>query len=71
MQKDAPSPSQDLEDMQSLLYLTEEADAQLRNGNYAMALKKYTAIQKVCPPGTICGAYRDLFLCGRDVALGL
>ncbi|OJT12705.1 N-alpha-acetyltransferase 16, NatA auxiliary subunit [Trametes pubescens] len=45
--KDAPSPSQDLEDMQSLLYLTEEADAQLRNGNYAMALKKYTAIQKV------------------------
>ncbi|KAI0674538.1 NMDA receptor-regulated protein 1a [Trametes maxima] len=45
--KDAPSPSQDLEDMQSLLYLTEEADAQLRNGNYAMALKKYIAIQKV------------------------
>ena len=46
-QKDAPSPAQDLEDMQSLLYLTEEADAQLRIGNYAMALKKYVAIQKV------------------------
>ncbi|KAI0659393.1 NMDA receptor-regulated protein 1a [Cubamyces menziesii] len=45
--KDAPSPAQDLEDMQSLLYLTEEADAQLRIGNYAMALKKYVAIQKV------------------------
>ncbi|KAI0371305.1 NMDA receptor-regulated protein 1a [Pilatotrama ljubarskyi] len=45
--KDAPSPAQDLEDMQSLLYLTEEADAQLRNGNFAMALKKYAAIQKV------------------------
>ncbi|OSD08807.1 NMDA receptor-regulated protein 1a [Trametes coccinea BRFM310] len=45
--KDAPSPAQDLEDMQSLLYLTEEADAQLRLGNLAMALKKYVAIQKI------------------------
>ncbi|RPD56962.1 NMDA receptor-regulated protein 1a [Lentinus tigrinus ALCF2SS1-7] len=45
--KDAPSPSQDLEDMQSLGYLTEEADAHLRNGNLAMALKKYDAIFKV------------------------
>ncbi|KAH9849573.1 NMDA receptor-regulated protein 1a [Lenzites betulinus] len=45
--KDAPSPSQDLEDMQSLLYLIEEADAHRRNGNYAMALKRYLAVQKV------------------------
>ncbi|TBU45151.1 N-terminal acetyltransferase A, auxiliary subunit [Dichomitus squalens] len=45
--KDAPSPSQDLEDMQSLIYLTEEADAQLRNGNLAMALKKYDAIHRI------------------------
>ncbi|KAI0711428.1 NMDA receptor-regulated protein 1a [Earliella scabrosa] len=45
--KDAQSPSQDLEDMQSLVYLTEEADAQLRNGNLAMALKKYDAIHRI------------------------
>ncbi|KAI8986666.1 NMDA receptor-regulated protein 1a [Trametes punicea] len=45
--KDAASPAQDLEDMQSLLYLTEEADAQLRLGNYAMALKKYVGIAKI------------------------
>ncbi|TFK86666.1 N-terminal acetyltransferase A, auxiliary subunit [Polyporus arcularius HHB13444] len=45
--KDAPSPSQDLEDMQSLIYLTEEADAHLRNGDLAMALKKYDAIHKI------------------------
>ncbi|PCH44761.1 N-terminal acetyltransferase A auxiliary subunit [Wolfiporia cocos MD-104 SS10] len=45
--KDAPSPGADLEDMQSLLYLTEEADAYLRKGNLGMALKRYTAIQKV------------------------
>ncbi|PIL27725.1 hypothetical protein GSI_10878 [Ganoderma sinense ZZ0214-1] len=45
--KDAQSPSHDLEDMQSLIYLTEEADAQLRNGNLAMALKKYDAIHKI------------------------
>ncbi|KAI0634817.1 NMDA receptor-regulated protein 1a [Trametes polyzona] len=45
--KDAPSPSQDLEDMQSMLYLTEEADAQLRNGNLPMALKKYNTIVQV------------------------
>ena len=46
-QKDAQSPSHDLEDMQSFVYLTEEADAQLRNGNLAMALKKYDAIHKI------------------------
>ncbi len=46
-QKDAQSPSHDLEDMQSLIYLTEEADAQLRSGNLGMALKKYDAIHKI------------------------
>ncbi|KZT00643.1 NMDA receptor-regulated protein 1a [Laetiporus sulphureus 93-53] len=45
--KDAPSPGADLEDMQSLLYLTEEGDAHLRKGNLGMALKRYTAVQKV------------------------
>lgn len=33
--------------MQSLLYLTEEADAYHRKGNLGIALKKYGAIQKV------------------------
>ena len=33
--------------MQSLVYLTEDADAQLRNGNFAMALKRYDAISRV------------------------
>ena len=33
--------------MQSLIYLTEEADAQLRSGNLAMALKKYDAIHRI------------------------
>lgn len=37
--------------MQSLVYLTEEADAHLRNGDLAMALKKYDAIHKVRTPG--------------------
>ncbi|KAI0747030.1 NMDA receptor-regulated protein 1a [Daedaleopsis nitida] len=45
--KDAVSPSQDLEDMQSLVYLTEEADAHLRGGNLAMSLKKYDVIHEV------------------------
>ncbi|CCM05111.1 uncharacterized protein FIBRA_07318 [Fibroporia radiculosa] len=45
--KDASSPSADLEDMQSLLYLTEDADGQLRRGNLGLALKRYTAVQKV------------------------
>ncbi|OCH91292.1 NMDA receptor-regulated protein 1a [Obba rivulosa] len=45
--KDAASPGADLEDMQSLLFLTEEADAHLRNGNLGLALKRYLAIQKV------------------------
>ncbi|KAF7289948.1 hypothetical protein MIND_01370000 [Mycena indigotica] len=45
--KDAPSPGQDLEDMQSLFYLTEEADAHNRNGHLGPALKKYIAVSKV------------------------
>ncbi|KAL5521607.1 hypothetical protein ACEPAF_2355 [Sanghuangporus sanghuang] len=45
--KDAPSPGADLEEMQSLLYLTEEADCQKRLGKLGPALKKYLAIQRV------------------------
>lgn len=45
--KDAASPGADLEEMQSLLYLTEEANAQHQLGKLGPALKKYIAIQKV------------------------
>ncbi|KAJ7057790.1 NMDA receptor-regulated protein 1-domain-containing protein [Mycena amicta] len=45
--KDAPSPGQDLEDMQSLFYLTEEGDAHNRNGNFGPALKKYMAVNRI------------------------
>ncbi|KAJ6631099.1 NMDA receptor-regulated protein 1-domain-containing protein [Mycena sp. CBHHK59/15] len=45
--KDAASPGADLEDMQSLFYLVEEADAHNRNGNFGPALKKYMAVKKV------------------------
>ncbi|GBE89082.1 N-terminal acetyltransferase A complex subunit nat1 [Sparassis crispa] len=45
--KDAPSPGADLEEMQSLLYLMEEADAHVRKDNMGLALKRYTAVQKV------------------------
>ncbi|KAJ7627570.1 NMDA receptor-regulated protein 1-domain-containing protein [Mycena polygramma] len=45
--KDAASPGADLEDMQSLFYLVEEADAHNRNGNFGPALKKYMAVSKV------------------------
>ncbi|KAG6836733.1 hypothetical protein H0H93_004139 [Arthromyces matolae] len=45
--KDAVSPSSDLEDMQSLLYLIEEGDAHYRSGKLNLALKKYHAVQKV------------------------
>ncbi|RDB27479.1 N-alpha-acetyltransferase 16, NatA auxiliary subunit [Hypsizygus marmoreus] len=45
--KDAASPGADLEDMQSLLYLLEEADAHYRNGKLNLALKKYLAVQKI------------------------
>ncbi|KAF7350445.1 hypothetical protein MVEN_01349700 [Mycena venus] len=45
--KDAATPGADLEDMQSLLYLVEEADAHNRNGHFGPALKKYMAVNKV------------------------
>ncbi|KAK2461025.1 hypothetical protein APHAL10511_006966 [Amanita phalloides] len=45
--KDAVSTEADLEDMQSLLYLTELANAYYRIGKLNIALKKYTAIHKV------------------------
>ncbi|KII91268.1 hypothetical protein PLICRDRAFT_38004 [Plicaturopsis crispa FD-325 SS-3] len=45
--KDAASPGADLEEMQSLLYLTEEGDAHHRNGNLHLALKKYSIVQKL------------------------
>jgi hypothetical protein len=31
-----------------MLYLVEEADSQYRNGKLNLALKRYTAINKVC-----------------------
>ncbi|EEB99330.1 hypothetical protein MPER_01010, partial [Moniliophthora perniciosa FA553] len=45
--KDAQSPGADLEDMQSLLYLSEEADARYRSGKLHLALKKYVAVHKI------------------------
>ncbi|KAL1747385.1 NMDA receptor-regulated protein 1-domain-containing protein [Schizophyllum fasciatum] len=45
--KDAPSPGADLEDMQSLLYLTEQAKAHEHAGQSSLALKRYVAIAKV------------------------
>ncbi|KAF8899782.1 NMDA receptor-regulated protein 1a [Gymnopilus junonius] len=45
--KDAPSPASDLEDMQSLLFLLEEAAAYARLGKPNMALKRYMAVKKV------------------------
>ncbi|TDL19618.1 N-terminal acetyltransferase A auxiliary subunit [Rickenella mellea] len=45
--KDAASPGADLEDMQSLLYMLEEASAQNRLNRPGLALKRYLAIQKV------------------------
>lgn len=47
LQKDAVSPAADLEDMQSLLFLLEEADAHRRNGKVNLALKKYMAVKKI------------------------
>lgn len=47
-QKDAESPGADLEEMQSMLYLTEVGDAYNHLGKLGLALKKYLAIQKVC-----------------------
>jgi N-alpha-acetyltransferase 15/16, NatA auxiliary subunit len=41
------SPGADLEEMQSLLYLTEEGNAHRRQGKLHYALKKYHAVRKV------------------------
>ena len=41
------SPGADLEEMQSLLYLTEEGNAYRRQGKLHHALKKYHAVRKV------------------------
>lgn len=46
-QKDAPSPGADLEDMQSLMFLSEDAACHQRSGNLGMALKRYHGLQKV------------------------
>ncbi|KAF9527491.1 NMDA receptor-regulated protein 1-domain-containing protein [Crepidotus variabilis] len=43
--KDAPSPASDLQDMQSLLFMLEEADAHRRDGKLNMALKRYMAVK--------------------------
>jgi len=47
LQKDAPSPAYDLEEMQSFLYLLEEANAHRINAELNLALKKYMAVIKV------------------------
>ena len=47
LQKDASTPASDLEDMQSLMYLIEDGDSHNRSGRFAMALKRYVAVQKV------------------------
>lgn len=36
-----------MEDMQSVQYLIENADCHRRNGNLAMALKRYVGLQKI------------------------
>ncbi|KAJ2918957.1 hypothetical protein MD484_g1411, partial [Candolleomyces efflorescens] len=45
--KDAESPGADLQDMQSMLYLLEEAKAQEKNGKPNLAVKKYIAVKKI------------------------
>ncbi|CAA7268350.1 unnamed protein product [Cyclocybe aegerita] len=45
--KDAISPAADLDDMQSLLFLLEEADAYRRLNKPNMALKRYMVVKKV------------------------
>ncbi|KAF9788345.1 NMDA receptor-regulated protein 1a [Thelephora terrestris] len=44
--KDASNPASDLEDMQSLMFLTEDGDSHNRSGRLAMALKRYVGVQK-------------------------
>ena len=46
-QKDAPTPASDLEDMQSLMFLTEDGDSHNRSGRLSIALKRYVSVQKV------------------------
>lgn len=48
-QKDAPSPLEDLIDMQCLWILEEEAKSFIRQNNHALALKRYHQIFKVSP----------------------
>lgn len=45
--KDASSPAADLEDMQSVLFLTTSAEAYHNIGNLGMALKRWIAITKI------------------------
>jgi tetratricopeptide (TPR) repeat protein len=45
--KDAPTPGNDLEDMQSLKYLLEDGEVRLRVGKLAMALKRFRAVDRV------------------------
>ena len=44
---DAPDPVADLLEMQAFWYLAEEADAWIRTGNFAMALKRLDQIDRV------------------------
>lgn len=44
---DAPSPTYDLNEMQALWYLSEEASAFARAGNVAMALKRLAQLDKI------------------------
>lgn len=43
---DAPSPTYDLNEMQALWYLVEEAESHLRECNYAMALKRLSQLDQ-------------------------
>ncbi|CAE6415873.1 unnamed protein product [Rhizoctonia solani] len=45
--KDALSPSADLTEMQSLVYLIQEGDAHRRAGRLPMALKRYNAVAQI------------------------
>lgn len=40
----------DLTEMQCLWFLQEEGDSHRRNGNLAMALKRYQSLATVCSP---------------------
>lgn len=44
MQKDAPSPLEDLVEMQCLWLLQEEGESFVRQGRFALALKRYHQI---------------------------